>query len=281
MFCATLRKVNSEQTFPLSSLDALKKLQMGAHYCFSSEQFEALTGRGTRVSASRAALHRLHAQGLIKPLARGSGFWLIVPPEHLDRGAPPVLWWLHDYLTQKEGAYQLALLSAAQAHGSSHFAVLETQVFVPVPRRALHVGPFRLRFFGKQAVGQAPTVILPTEKARIRVSSVATTLIDLLRHAPAIGGIERAALILQDLAPKLVPEDIGESLEAAGDVAAAQRFGYLLDHYGYSKSANRVEKWLTPQRTQRARLDTSSPAAGCAVSRRWNIAPNTDLESIA
>jgi predicted transcriptional regulator of viral defense system len=273
--------MKSEQSCPLSSLEALKKIQMGAHYCFSSERFAALTGRETSVSASRAALHRLHARGFIKPLARGAGFWLIVPPEHFDRGAPPVLWWLHDYLIQKENAYQLALLSAARAHGSSHFAVLETQVFVPVPRRVLHVGPLRLRFFCKQSVAQAPTVMLSTEKTRVRVSSVATTLIDLLRHAPAIGGIERAALILQDLAPKLAPADISQSLEAAGDVAAAQRFGYLLDLYGHSKPASRVEKWLSPHRKQRTRLDTSSPAAKCQVAQRWNVVPNTTLENIA
>ncbi|WP_082771361.1 type IV toxin-antitoxin system AbiEi family antitoxin domain-containing protein [Burkholderia sp. PAMC 26561] len=272
--------MNSEQSCPLSSLAALRKLQMGAHYCFSTERFEALTGRGTSVSASRAALHRLHAQGLIKPLARGAGLWLIVPPEHLDRGAPPVMWWLHDYLIQKEDDYQLALLSAAQAHGSSHFAVLETQVFVPVPRRVLHVGRFRLRLFCKQSVAQAPTVMLSTEKTRVRVSSVATTLIDLLRHALAIGGIERAALILQDLAPKLAPQDISQSLAAAGDIAGAQRFGYLLDLYGHSKPASRVEEWLSPHRTQRTRLDTSSPAADCPVSQRWNVVPNTNLESI-
>ena len=273
--------MNSEPVLPLSSQEALKKLQAGAHYCFSSEQFDALTGRGTSVSASRAALHRLRARGLITPLARGSGWWLIVPPEHFNRGAPPVLWWLHDYLTQKEGVYQLALLSAAQAHGSSHFAVLETQVFVPAPRRPLHVGPFRLRFFAKQAVGRAPTVTLPAEKARVRVSSVATTLIDLLRHAPAIGGVERAALIVRDLAPKLAPEDIVESLEVACDIAAAQRFGYLLDLYGHSRSASCVVKWLKPHRMQRTRLDTSSLAGDCRVSQRWNILPNTNLESIA
>ncbi|CAN7176506.1 type IV toxin-antitoxin system AbiEi family antitoxin domain-containing protein [Caballeronia sp. LjRoot31] len=253
---------------------------MGAHYCFSSEQFEALTGRETSVSASRAALHRLHVHGFIKPLAHGAGFWLIVPPEHLDRGAPPVLWWLHDYLIQKEDAYQLALLSAAQAYGSSHFAVLETQVFVPVSRRVLHVGVFRLRFFCKQSVAQAPTVTLSTEKTRVRVSSVATTLIDLLRHAPVIGGIERAALILQDLASKLTPEDISESLNAAGDVAAAQRFGYLLDLYGHRKPASRVEKWLSPHRMQRTRLDVSSPAADFQVSQRWNVVSNTNLDRI-
>jgi predicted transcriptional regulator of viral defense system len=277
-FCAALRKVNSENPSSLSSLEALKKLQMGAHYCFGSKQFEALTGRET--NTSRSALSRLRAQGFITPVARGSGLWLIVPPEHIDRRAPPVLWWLHDYLTEKEDSYQLALLSAAQAHGSSHFAVLETQVFIPVSRRVLQVGPFRLRFFVKQALAQSPTVTLSTEKSRVRVSSVATTLIDLLRHAPAIGGVERAALILGDLAPKLDTADTSESLEAAGDVAAAQRFGYLLELYGHNRHANRVEKWLKPHRAQRARLDTSSPAVDGQISQRWNVVINTNLESI-
>lgn len=267
------------QTEPLSSFDALKRIQMKARYCFSSEEFVALTGRDTPLA--RKALTRLHAQGLIAPLARGTGFWLIVPPEHHDRGAPPVLWWLNDYLAQKEEAYQLGLLSAAQAHGSSHFAVLETQVFVPAPRRVLNVGPFRLRFFVKQALDRAPTVSLSTEKSRVRVSSVATTLLDLLRHAPAIGGIERCALILQDLAPNLTPEDVNDSLKAAGDIAAAQRFGYLLDLYGQSRPALRVEKWLKPYRARRTRLDASSPADTCEISQRWNIVVNTNLESIA
>jgi len=252
---------------------------MGAHYCFSSKQFEQLTGRGTL--AARSALVRLHAQGIIASAARGSGLWLIVPPEHADRGAPPVLWWLHDFLSQKEESYQLALLSAAQAHGSSHFAVLETQVFVPASRRVLEVGPFRLRFFVKQSLAQSPTVTLPTEKSRVRVSSIATTLLDLLRHAPAIGGVERVSLILGDLAPKLDLDDITESLEAATDVAAAQRLGYLLDLHGHTRQAGRVEKWLRPLRTQRARLDTSSPSDGGQVAHRWNIVVNTNLESIA
>jgi predicted transcriptional regulator of viral defense system len=271
--------VNSPHTSSHSSLEALKKLQMSAYYCFSSKDFELLTGRET--VAARAALVRLHAQGRITSLARGSGLWLIVPPEHADRGAPPVLWWLHDFLSKKEESYQLALLSAAQAHGSSHFAVLETQIFVPSSRRVLEVGPFRLRFFAKQSLAQSPTVTLPTEKSRVLVSSKATTLLDLLRHAPVIGGVERAALILGDLAPKLDPEDITESLKAASDIAAAQRFGYLLELYGHTRHAHRVDKWLSQHRTQRTRLDTSSSADNCQIVQRWNVVVNTNLESVA
>lgn len=263
------------------SLRVLTSLQSTAHYCFSLRQFETLSGRLPGGRASRAALSRLHAQGLITPVARGSGFWLIVPPEHMDRGAPPVLWWLHDYLMRAETAYHLALLSAAQAHGTSHFAVQETQVFVSGPRRPLAVGSQRLRFFCKKAVSDAPVVTLSGEKSDIRVSSIATTLLDLLRHAASVGGVERIALIVKDLASKLTVEDIRESLEAAQDVAAAQRLGYLLEHLGYGALADGVEKWLLTRRMQRARLDTSSPTAECATSSRWLVVNNCDLESSA
>jgi predicted transcriptional regulator of viral defense system len=266
---------------PLSSLAALERLQGTSHYCFLTKQFEALTGRAPGHAAGKVALARLHAQGLLTPLARGSGSWLIVPPEHRDRGAPPVTWWLHDYLSEKEEAYHLALLSAAQAHGYSHFAVLETQVFVPAVRRDLEIGPFRLRFFFKQHTAAAPVVTLSTEKSRMRVSSVATTLLDLLRHASVVGGIERVLLVTQDLAPKLSTEDIGDSLNAANDVAAAQRFGYLLDISGQNKSANRVERWLSTRRKQRVRLDVSTHSQGTNVSRRWGMLINSTLEQHA
>jgi AbiEi antitoxin C-terminal domain len=173
---------------------------------------------------------RLHAQGLITCLARGSGPWVIVPPEHADRGAQPVLWWLHDFLSKKEESDLLALLSAAQAHRSSRWVIFGC-------------------FFAKQSLAQSPTVRLSTEKSHVRVGSKATTLLDLLRRAPAIGGVDRAALILGDLAPKLDPENVTESLSAASDVAAAQRFGYLLDLYGHTRHAHRVDRWLRQHRT--------------------------------
>lgn len=273
--------MNSTPTPRLSSLDALRKFQAEGRYCFSAQQFDELTGRAPGSAASKAALVRLQAHGMVTPLARGSGLWLIVPPEHQDRRAPPVTWWLHDYLTEKEVSYHLALLSAAQAHGSSHFAVQETQIFVPAARRNLHVGLFRLRFFYKQSTAKAPTVTLRTEKSRLRVSSVATTLLDLLRHAPAVGGIEHVSFILGDLAPKLTKEDIDTSLTAAEDVAASQRFGHLLCTLGHEKLATRVERWLSTRRMQQVPLDVSTRSVEGLVSRRWNVQVNTTLESVA
>lgn len=276
-----LRKMNSRPNTSFSSVEALQRFQMKARYCFQTEEFEALTGREPGGVAGKGALSRLQAQGLVAPLARRSGFWLIVPPEHLAKGAPPVAWWLHDYLSRKEAAYHLGLLSAAAAHGSSHFAVMETQIFLPLPRRELQVGPFRLRFFVKQGIADAPTVTLRTEKSKLVVSSVATTLLDLIRHAPTVGGIERANLILRDLGEKLESQDIASSLEAAADIAAAQRFGYLLEHAAYKKHAQRVDRWLSEKRVQRTRLDVSGTSSEGEMSERWKILINTNLESVA
>jgi predicted transcriptional regulator of viral defense system len=273
--------MNSDENIPLSSVDALQHFQMKAHYCFQTEEFAALTDREPGSAATRLALWRMQTQKLVMPLARRSGFWLIVPPEHLAKGAPPVTWWLHDYLSRKEVAYHLGLLSAAAAHGSSHFAVTETQIFLPHPRRELEVGPFRLRFFVKQDITDAPTVTLRTEKSKLVVSSIATTLVDLLRHASTIGGIERCFLVLKDLGAKLESADIALSLEAAGDIAAAQRLGYLLDHAGYKKHARSVERWLRDKRVQRVRLDVSGTNAEGEASDRWKILINSNLESVA
>jgi predicted transcriptional regulator of viral defense system len=273
--------MNSGDDFSLSTTEALQHFQKKARYCFQTKEFEALTDREPGSTAAKFALRRLQERALVVPLARRSGFWLIVPPEHLAKGAPPVTWWLHDYLSRKEAAYHLGLLSAAAAHGSSHFAVTETQIFLPHSRRELEVGPFRLRFFFKQAITDAPTVTLRTEKSKLVVSSIATTLVDLLRHASTIGGIERCFLVLKDLGAKLESADIASSLEAAGDIAAAQRLGYLLDHAGYKKHARSVERWLRDKRVQRVRLDVSDTNAEGEASDRWKILINSNLESVA
>lgn len=54
--------------------------------------------------------------------------YLIVPPEHRARGAPPVTSWLGAYFRLREQPYYLGLLSAAAMHGSSQQAVQVTQV---------------------------------------------------------------------------------------------------------------------------------------------------------
>lgn len=261
----------------LSSLSALDHFQSRAQYCFHTEEFADLTARATS-RATLSALLRLQAEGRVRRIGRGSGYWLVVPPDH--KPTPPVSWWLHDYLSQREEFYYAGLLTAAQVHGSAHYAPMETEIFLPAQRRALVVGPIRVRFFYKAAAATTPCVTVPTEKSKLRVSSIASTLLDLLRHASAVGGIDRIANIFSDLKGNIYTDDLKSALNAANDISSAQRLGYLFELHGKAAMAATVEKWLRAHRMQTVRLDTSTPSDSGEPKRspRWNLVLNNALE---
>src|SRR4051812_40590428 len=92
-----------------------------------------------RDRALLAAIRRYAATGAIRRISPRSDFFIIVPPEFRAMGAPPVEWWLGDYMAHLKAPYYIGLLSAAALHGSAHFAVMETQVVVPGALRPLSV----------------------------------------------------------------------------------------------------------------------------------------------
>jgi hypothetical protein len=117
-------------------------------------------------------------------------------------GAPPVEWWLGDYMAHLKTPYYVGLLSAAALHGSAHFAVMETQVVVPGAMSPLSVGRAHVRFFVKSTVTAAPVETRSNLWGAVEVSTPEATLLDLLRY---IGSIERTALIVGDLAKNCRP----------------------------------------------------------------------------
>jgi hypothetical protein len=82
--------------------------------------------------------------------------YLIVPPEHRARGAPPMDSWLGDYFRLREQPYYLGLLSAAAMHGSSHQAVQVTQVMTLPPMRPMQVGRLLIQFHVKASLERTP-----------------------------------------------------------------------------------------------------------------------------
>src|SRR6185437_3172905 len=195
-----------------------------------------------RNGALLAAIRRYAATGAIRRISPRSDFFIIVPPEFRAMGAPPVEWWLGDYMAHLKTPYYVGLLSAAALHGSAHFAVMETQVVVPGAMRPLSVGRVRVRFFVKAAVTAAPVETRSNLWGAVEVSTPEATLLDLLRYNRSI---ERTALIVGDLAKKCRPADLRKALDAANDPPSAQRLGYLFETSGHDDLAKTIEKWLS------------------------------------
>ena len=170
----------------------VEKVQARGRLSFALDEIAA--HRADRGRALEAALRRHAATGAIRRVSRKSDFFIVVPPEFRAMGAPPLDWWLDDYMAHLGVPYYLGLLTAAAWHGSSHFAVMESQVMVARQLKPIQVGRTRIRFFLKARAGATPTERRSNPWGAIAVSTPEATLLDLLRYR-AGGGIGRVALI--------------------------------------------------------------------------------------
>lgn len=190
-------------------------------------------------------------------------------------GAPPVEWWLDDYFKWLGHPYYLALQSAAAKFGSTPQALQVNQVMTDVPRREITVGRTRICFFVKCGIAHTPTESLPDAYAPLLISTPEATAFDLVRYAPRIGGIGRAAETLVPLLPLLRVAEMKRVLNTGNEVSTAQRLGYLLEKMGKEKVAEAIHDWVPA----RASLVPLIPAMGsrkteAPIIARWRIVNN-------
>ena len=231
-------------------------------------------------AARRAALGRLRREGrLVRPLPRHP-FFVIVPHEHHSMGAPPLDWYL-DPLMRFLGVpdYYVGLLTAAQWHGASHFAVQETQVVVPRQLRPIKVGRERIRFVTKVAAGRTPVDVRNLESGAVRVSTPEATAVDLVRYPDVSGGFNMIAAALTELAPRLRPRELLQAAIQEDDVATSQRLGWLLDHVGAKHRTATLARWIAQQRPRTRPLDPSMPIGHAPLDKRWRLWLNTTVEA--
>jgi len=234
-----------------------------------------------QIPAPRAiseALRRLQDAGKVRRISRKSDFFVIVPPEFRETGAPPVDWWLDDLMKHLGLAYHVGLMTAAAWHGSSHFALMETQVIVPANRKPLRVGRTVIRFFASAAVRAAPVEFRTNQWGRVKVGTPATTLVDIAEHRGF--GPDRLVMVAADLMPKLDSSGMIAALDASGSVPTAQRIGYVVDRLGASSLARGIEKWIGGRPVRTVGLDPGAPLRS-AVASRWHVDVNADLGIVA
>jgi predicted transcriptional regulator of viral defense system len=229
--------------------------------------------------ARRAALRRLHQRGrILRPLPR-HGFFVIVPYEYHSMGAPPSAWYL-DALMRYLGVpdYYLGLLTAAQWHGASHFAVQETQVIASKQLRPIHVGREQIRFFSKANASDTPVEVRMLENGPIRVSTPAATALDLVRYLNASGGLNMAAAGLRELSKKLKPSTLQEAIAAEPNPAVTQRLGYILERVAGARMTAPLSRRLAQQRPRPVPLDAQAPVKGAVLNVRWRLWINATIE---
>lgn len=254
----------------LTPEETIRSMQARARYYFDVAEFCSVSGRPDDASL-RQALLRLEKKGRIALATKRPAGWLIIPPEQMHYGAPPVTWWIDDCMRPRDPHYYTGLLSAARHWGSAHYAIQSTQIISSGRRSMIRVGQLRVSFFPKRNHQGTPTITVRDDVAPWRVSTQAATVLDLFRHQSIVGGLEAVARVTHDLAPSITADDLRIALNALDQTATAQRLGFVFETLGLSSLAKTVEVWLRSRRMseQPLELQIGSNHTSWAVSERW------------
>ena len=138
-------------------------------------------------------------------------------------------------------------------------------------------GRLRVIFFAKAQLATTPTEIVKNNVVPWRVSTRAATLLDLLRHQTAVGGLETVARVTRDLSSAIDRGSLVTALDALDQAPAGQRLGFVFQCLGYDTLANHVFKWVARRRhAVRQPLELGIPSNEQTVlDRRWNISFNS------
>lgn len=224
---------------------------------------------------------RLHA-----PVQRGEwvqpsrGLWMPVPPEYRLWGAPPGIDVIDSLAKHLAVDYYVGWLSAAALHGAAHQS---PQVFQAATSRLLRdrvVGRTRFEFHTR-AVDRIPVVTVATRSGQARVSSVASTMLDIAAAPSLAGGVDNAATVLVELAESHASATAEMlALTASFRPSAFRRLGWILDHFGDAAAIGPLDQLravAVAGPPTAARLDPTRDLTG-PLDERWLVRVNRDVE---
>jgi predicted transcriptional regulator of viral defense system len=255
--------------------DLVDAQQAGGRYVLTRD--EALRALGVSDEAIKKATQRLVAKHRLAVPRRG--FFVVVPVEYRDAGAPPPSWFIDDLMRFHDQPYYVGLLSAAALHGAAHQQPQEFQVVTNDQLRPAVAGRGRIRFFQKRRIESVPIVEMKTETGAMRVSTPEATAFDLLRYIEAAGHLGNIATVLAELAEKISGGHLVDIAKGEGDVPIAQRLGYLLELVGAAQLAAPLAKWVSEHQPRFVLLRTDRSSDRATKDARWRVLINEKVEA--
>lgn len=231
-------------------------------------------------TAIKFALKRLTDKGKIISIYKG--YYLIIPPQYSGKGILPPALFVDPFMKFLERPYYAALLNAAAYHGASHqqpqeyFVMTTFPVLRPTEKRGLKLNYVSVKIIPKQLLEQKKT-----ESGYLNVSNPALTATDLVQFEKRIGGLNRAATVLNELTEGLNPADFNTTLLEHVPVTALQRLGYLLEFCCFNTEladALFIAMEKKSLKFYRIPLKASGSVKGFSSANRWSVIENTKIE---
>lgn len=248
-------------------------------YAFALHQLRAAFPEQSGV-ANKSALKRLVDKGQI--LSIHKGYYLILPPQYRSKEILPPALFLDAMMKELDRPYYLALLNAAAYHGASHQQPQEFFVVTVLPAlRPMQKKGLKLNYISKKEIPEKLLDTKKTEAGYLKISNPALTATDLIQYAKRVGGLNRVATVLAELAESMKPVGFNSALLQHVPVTALQRLGYLLDKViGNQPLADALYEALEKNNATLFRIPLKAAARdkGFPSDEKWKVIINTTIE---
>ena len=247
----------------------------GRYYIKTGEVAELLAINIDVVSDS---LQRAREAGKLVSVTKGG--WVTVPPEYRAAGAPPPIHFIDQMMHHLGHPYYVGFLPAAAMHGASHQATMVLQIVTSARLRDRQIGAGRIQFIQRSNAGEQLCELKNVPTGRVRVSSSAATVFDLVGFPRGGGGLSNIATVIGDLLVEgqLIPEALIDAARLH-PVAVVQRAGHLIE---FMANETGTTIYLDGLATLVASADVTPLAPGRPATTdrndRWRVQLNTRVE---
>ena len=247
---------------------------------FSLSELKNVFNKDTAITIKFALNRLVHKQKIVSIF---KGYYIIIPPQYLSKGILPPHIFLDGLMKFLERKYYVGLLNAAAFHGASHqqpqeyFVITEYPVLRSTKRKGMKINYTSTR----QMPPEALTEKKKTEAGYITVSNPLLTAIDLITYEKKIGGLNRAATVINELLESIKTKDVNEALVNYASATSLQRLGFLCDEALNRKDL--ADRILTLCRKLGINfytigLKASGRKSQDPVNEKWKLILNTEIE---
>lgn len=279
-----MRYLNMIDKRPIRLSAHVTNLQASGQIAFTRTETEKTLGiqRGSFLKSAQ----RLEKQG--KLYSPRSGYYVIVPPQFMNWGAPPPSWFIDDLMRREKRAYYVGLLKAAELHEAAHQAVMEFQVVTNTRLPKLRAGRSLITFYYRRNLAELGSAVedRKTDTGTMKVSSPELTAFDLLRYPHAAAGLSNILTILIELGPRLDGAKLAV-LCPKFEHTVRQRLGYLLARAGQTQAAEVIHASLLGGKSfqwkeldpTKAKLDPDLATGPIKRDARWRLIVREEPEA--
>ena len=226
-------------------------------------------------------LSRLSSNKTIASVYRG--FYVIIPVHYVLRGSVPATYYIDLLMSYLQKPYYVCMLSAAELLGAAHQRPQQFSVMTTFPkRRTVSTRNVTIDWYYRDGLPEEALITKNTETGTIRISNPLLTAADLVQYQQHVGGLSRAATILEELTEQIDIDSQFPALISFVKTVTWQRLGYILENVIEDRVT--ADKLFEQLRASSARmvykpLSTSAEDNPSSRDSRWKININVEIET--